>query len=121
MPPEKKNWTWQQHLNAKKPSGQQPKGPGKNAGGPKKPGGEKKSKVGSDTPSPGGEKKLLSAEPEAGSTTEQESLCADGVAKVGPVAGYYTCDGGCDRATEAVRACASVRHGTFARSAYMIM
>ena len=109
VPPEKRKWTWKQHLKAKEQSGDgdRSSGPrgtakaGEDAPGKPTPRGEKKSKGTAEATSntsndpAGGKKKLLAST----NQNEQEALCADGTAKVGPIDGFYTCDGGCDRAT----------------------
>ena len=105
VPKSKKNWTFQQHLEAKRKTeenaGTENTRNRKTSDG--NPGGRKTRKSGKDSGNPGGGKKRLEKRQEnllgEKEKTQQDTLCADGAAKVGPVSGFYTFDGGCDRAT----------------------
>ena len=90
VPADKKHWTWKQHLAAKRK---------REKGASSAPRGEPR---GGD---PGGEKKSLSVSEafcpvcEDGPEAKVECAGADGVAVVGGVEGFWTADGGCDKAT----------------------
>ena len=122
LPREKKNWTFEQHLADKrkreasenkdsKDSADSRSGPGTSPGGnASNPGGkstrsnkravsfaEPIAEEAPETETPKGKRAVSVSE---GKTNDGEPKTqADGKAVVGKVEGFYTCDGGCDRAT----------------------
>ena len=99
VPASRKDWTFEQHLKAKNEA------EASRSGG--HPGGKPKKKLKSETAEasenpksdPGGEKPKKRLASKAGDSEAPLGPFADGTAKVGGVGGFYSCDGGCDKAT----------------------
>ena len=100
VPASRKDWTFEQHLKAKNEA----EGSSRSSGHP---GGKPKKKLKSETAEasenprsdPGGEKPKKRLASKASDSEDSLGPFADGTAKVGGVGGFYSCDGGCDKAT----------------------